>query len=221
MLVLKCPNNKEQTLKRLTTCIKEKESKGDICIKTIYKTLTYTDCTEYNNIDIKTDGFVSQNNMNYESGAYFICHKSKKESYEERMIINLRSQEDSLKIANSLKESDITLSVKFLACSKKDPFTRNKCDKVVIYYNKINREKEYETILNSGVNADKFLNDFSAFYDIYANDTGKIIYVGIAPETNPNKSFSYQNAECIAEGIKKGIKDAKELFNYWKNKHAG
>lgn len=211
MLQLISFKNKNQTLDSLSKCLNNVD---------VYEALTCKACNDYNSTDIKIpEDFKSQNGYGYDEGDYFIYYGSGAKKHDERMIINLSSQKDALDIAVQLKKSDISLDVKFYACSSSVHFDYGKCDKVVIYYNKMDRNAIYNQVLATNVAETNFLKDLSAFYDIYERVPNGGYYVGIAPETDPETSYSEQNAVCIHEGINQGITHAQGLFNYWCKKN--
>jgi hypothetical protein len=180
------------------------------------------------NLLLQSEFYIQGGNGNtdlkkFPKGCYIKWNNVKnKRTSNERMILNTSNQGVSEQLALHMKRDHYQFfeSIKFLA-KESDSNDNNpvKCDKIVIYYEKENRDNILKAISNYvNENNIKLSSELSAFYDVYY-DSSIQAYVGIAEEKDRNNSFTVLNSKCIIKAINKGLKTSKEIFDNWLKEH--
>lgn len=144
----------------------------------------------------------------YRQGDYFHMFGMGEEGANERMIINLKTQEAALILVSYLLK-DSSAFMKELKFFGKETSQGNyfKYDKLIIYYRREDRERIFDAITRSSVGGTLFLRDLSGFYDIYGQDENNYI-VGIGKEI-PGTSFTTESAFKVTRALT-GREDIKQ-----------
>lgn len=184
--------------------------------------------TDYDNykLYINNIGSISQS-----ESTYYHFRISKSITASERMIINLQSQDDTIKLVRNLfstlyssNTKNCISSLKFLF-GKIDPNKKIKYDKIVIYYNTTDRATVCKLVYAAARNSKVyFLKDNSAFYHIASvsdseekKEQDKYL-VGIGVEIS-GTSFTTERAKEIfkfmtGKSVAKNMDATEEAYYY-------
>lgn len=154
--------------------------------------------------DMYTDSF--------NKGTYFHFKSTRKAN--ERMIINLSTQQEAtMLVRDTLYRSYNVIShIKFFAAKQASPIKHLKCDKIVIYYDRANRNVVFQTVCNAAKSRGyDFKRELSAFYHIVGDDEGKYP-VGIGIELMASSFTENRTAEILEAltGVKRAEKKNKQ-----------
>lgn len=144
----------------------------------------------------------------YINGNYFHI-RFQNQGSTERMIINIKTQQDAVNIMKylSLKETENLYkslptainSMKFYALHSLGRRTALKCDKIVIYYERRNRDDVYQMIIEAArvfnIPSANFLTPISGFYHLAGRNDGSY-RVGIGVEIS-GTSFTKERTKNI------------------------
>lgn len=133
----------------------------------------------------------------YQKGAYF--HFKSDRTANERMIINLSTQQEAtMLVRDALYWSYNVISrIKFFASEHEKVTKSLKCDKMVIYYDRIHRDVIFQTVCNAAKNRGyNFKEELSAFYHIAGDNDGSYP-VGIGIELMFSSFTENRTAEIL------------------------
>lgn len=109
--------------------------------------------------------------------------------------------------------AELMSRIKFYAATKNLKQTDVKCDKIVIYYNSVDRPRMLTIIRDYAKNAKITINNrYSAFYDVYK--LAEEVYVAVGAEVDSFRSYTQYSADYVYAAMNSGYLNPEDIFEF-------